>query len=186
MKRIYCVFLLTIIVCVGCVVQRTSTIVSCDYNRKKNQTNYIVFPYGSVSLPGKWEKGRYSEVSTQQFFINSDSVIIAIAFGLYNKYEFNQDGAKKGFDFVRAFYEWDSDYFVNTYGLKQDLIEENEINNYIIWRLYGDYNNSHWDTYFLFGENNGFVRNYSIMTTDKWTVEQKIEFLKGIYGNKKE
>ena len=186
MKRNYCIYLLSIILFVGCATQRTSTIVSCDYDTKHNQTNYMVFPYGSVSLPDKWEKTSYNEVSKQQYFINSDSVRIAIAFSPYNKYEFNRDGSKKGFEFVKAFYEWDSQYFVSNYRLNQEMIESNEKDNYIIWRAFGENNNIYWDAYFLFGEKNGFVSNYSIMTTDKWTIEQKREFLKGIYINKKE
>ena len=185
MKRNYCIYLLTIVLFVGCATQRTSTIVSCDYDTKRNQTDYMVFPYGSVSIPDKWEKTTYNSVSKQQFFKNEEGVIIAISFGPSSSYEFNADNSKKGFAFVRAFYEWDSQYFVNTFGLKQDLIEENEANNYIIWRVYGDYNSSQWDTYFLFGEKNGIANNYSIMKTDKRTTEQKVEFLKGLYLDKK-
>ena len=185
MKRNYCIYLLTIVLFVGCATQRTSTIVSCDYDTKRNQTDYMVFPYGSVSIPNKWEKATYNSVSKQQFLKNEEGVIIAISFGPSSSYEFNADNSKKGFAFVRAFYEWDSQYFVNTFGLKQDLIEENEANNYIIWRVYGDYNSSQWDTYFLFGEKNGIANNYSIMKTDKRTTEQKVEFLKGLYLDKK-
>jgi hypothetical protein len=145
----------------------------------------MVFPYGFVSIPNQWERTNYNSVSRQQFFKNEEGIIIAISFVPYNKYEFNADNSKKEFTFVKAFYEWDSQYFVNTFGLQQDLIEENETNNYIIWRIYGDYNNSQWNTYFLFGEKNGIANNYSIMKTDEWTTEQKLEFLKGIYLGKK-
>jgi len=146
----------------------------------------MIFPYGSVSIPDKWEITNYNSASKQQFFKNEEGVIIAIAFAPCNKFEFYRDNSKKGFGFVKAFYEWDSEYFVSTYGLQQNLIEENEKDNYIIWRVYGEHNNSYWDTYFLFGERGGFANNYSIMRTDKWTVEQKIAFLKKIYENKKE
>jgi hypothetical protein len=145
----------------------------------------MVFPYGSVSIPGQWDKTSYNQVSKQQFFKNEEGVSIAISFGPCNKYEFNADNTKKGFDFVKAFYEWDAEYFVSTFGLKQDLIEENEEDNYIIWRVYGEYNNSNWDTYFLFGEKKGFANSYAIMSTDKWTIERKLDFLKEIYLEKK-
>jgi len=146
----------------------------------------MVFPYGSVSIPDKWEKTNYNSVSKQQFFKNEEGVFIAIAFAPCNKYEFNSDNSKKGFDFVKAFYKWDSEYYANTYGFQQDLIEENEEKNYIVWRIYGEYNNSYLDTYLLFGERGGFANNFSVMKTDKWTVEKKIAFLKSIYENKKE
>ena len=182
MRRIYCTFLLAILFFANCLAQRT-TLVSCDYDKKRDQTNYMVFPYGSVSIPGKWEQTSYNSTSKQQYFKNEDTISIAISFGPCNKYEFNTDNSKKGFDFVRAYYEWDSEYFVNTFGLQQYLIEENEINSYIIWHVYGDYNESHFDTYFLFGEKKGFVSTYSI-TGSKWTVEQKLEFLKELYFSK--
>ena len=184
MKQNYYIYLLSIILFAGCATQRTSTLVSCDYDTKRNQTNYMVFPYGSVSISGKWEQTTYNSVSKQQFFKNEEGIIIAIAFAPCNRYEFNRNNSKKGFDFVKTFYEWDSEYFVSTYGLQKDLIEENEKNNYIIWRVYGEYNNSYWDTYFLFGEKGGFAHNYSMMKTDKWTIEQKITFLREIYENK--
>jgi hypothetical protein len=146
----------------------------------------MIFPYGTASIPGKWDKTSYNTISKQQFFKNEKGVAIAISFGPCNKYEFNTDKSKKGFAFVKAFYEWDSQYLVSTYGLKQELIEENELENYIIWRIYGYYNNSHWDTYFLIGEKRGFANNYSIMDTDMWTIDQKIKFLKEIYLDRKE
>jgi hypothetical protein len=181
MKQFY--FLLLTILLTSCVAYKnsTTTLVSCNYNEKKNQTEYMVFPYGSVSIPDKWEKTIYNKISRQQFFTNSDNIIIAIAFGPYNKYEFNKDGSKKGFEFIKAFYEWESEYFVNNFGLHTEQIESNDIDNFIIWRLFGEYNNSNWDTYFLFGERNGFVKNFAIMKTEEWTAEQKIDFLKTIY-----
>ncbi len=69
-------------------------------------------PYGTVTIPGKWDKGHQNSISHQQFFTNKDSVKIAIAFGSIKNYEFNLTGAKTGFSFVKAFYEWDSKYFV--------------------------------------------------------------------------
>lgn len=42
-----------------------STIVGAEYNQYKNITEYFVFPYGEVSLPGKW-----SEAEKIQFLKN--------------------------------------------------------------------------------------------------------------------
>jgi hypothetical protein len=177
--------LLTVFILTSCATQRgTNTIVSCEYDKTKNQTDYMVFPYGSVSIPDKWERTTYNSVARQQFFTNSDSIIIAVAFSPSNKYEFNQDNSKKGFDFAQAFYEWDSEYFVNNFKLNREVIETDSISGYIIWRVYGENNNTLWDTYFLFGEKNGFVQNFSVMKTDKWTTEQKVTFLKKLYTEK--
>ncbi|MCK9447536.1 MAG: hypothetical protein M0Q41_01020 [Bacteroidales bacterium] len=173
--------LLTTLILTGCVSQRVSTIVGCDYDKSKNQTNYFVLPFGSVSIPGKWEKANYNYVSGQQFFINNDSIRIAIAFNRFDKYEFNAGDLKKGYDFVNAFYEWDSKFFVDSYGLQRNSIENDSINNYILNQIYGFINDAKVDTYFLVGEKNGIVNNFSIMTTDKWAENKKVDFLKGLY-----
>jgi len=173
--------LIMILILTGCASQRVSTIVGCDYDESKNQTDYFVLPFGSVSIPGKWEKTNYNNVSGQQFFTNSDSIRIAIAFNRFDKYEFNAGGAKKGYDFVKAFYEWDSKFFVDSYGLQRNIIENDSINNYILYQIYGLTNGAKFDTYFLVGEKNGNVNNLSIMTTDKWTEDKKTDFLKRLY-----
>jgi hypothetical protein len=178
MKPIY--FILLTVFFAGCVSRQISTIVGCNYDMKKNQTDYLVFPYGQVSIPGKWERTIYNHVSRQQFFINQDSIIIAISFGICNKYEFNQDNSKQGFDFIKAFYEWDSKYLADISGFQAEEIERDSTDNYIIWKL-GSGNNTVDGTYFLFGEKNRHVKNFSIMTTNKWSIEQKITFLKQLY-----
>ena len=174
-------FLITLMLLTSCVTQRISTIVGCDYDEKKNQTDYFVIPYGSVSIPGEWSRTIYNQISKQQFFKNSDSIIVAIAFGPCNRYEFNATDSKKGFEFVEAFYEWEAEFYVNNYHLHQEKIESNEKDNYIIWRVFGENNDRYWDTYFLFGERNGFASNFSIMKTNKWTEEEKVTFLKNLY-----
>jgi len=170
-----------IIILTGCTSQRESTIVGFDYNVSENQTDYFIVPYGSVSIPGKWEKSNYNSISGQQFFVNNDSVRIAIAFNRFDKYEFNTDGSIKGFEFVKAFYEWDSKYFVESYGLQRRLLESDSSNNFILYQIYGQIDGADFSTYFLVGDKNGNVNNLSVMTTAKWTEDKKIEFLKGLY-----
>lgn len=103
--------------------------------------------------------------------------MIAIAFGLCDKFEFNSDSSKKGYEFLSAFYEWDSNYFVNEYGLEREIIEEGMANNYILWRIYG----KDIDTYFLFGEESCKVKTFSVSKTDKWNMKEKITFLKDLF-----
>jgi hypothetical protein len=170
-----------IILLTNCATQRTSTIVGGEYNKTKDETEYFVFPYGSVVLPGNWEKTNYNQTSRQQFFINQDSIIIAIAFGRYNKYEFNRDGSKAGFNFVKEYYEWDSEYFIDSHGLKRLLLESDSTNSFLIYRIYGQIEKGKFDTYFLIGEKNGNVSNFSISDTDKWTVGEKINFLRKVF-----
>jgi hypothetical protein len=177
----FCLILISAFIFTNCVTQRASTIEGFDYDESKNQTKYFVSPYGSISIPGKWNKSDYNSVSGQQFFMNSDSIRIAIAYNRYDKYEFNLDGSKKGFDFIQAFYEWDSKYFVDSYGLNRKIIENDGMNNYILYQVFGEKNGVVFDTYFLIGEKNGNVSNLSLMITDKWTEDTKIKFLKGLY-----
>ncbi len=175
------IFLFIAIACASCAAQKASTITGGEYDERKNQTDYFVLPYGSVSLPGKWIKTKFNNVSNQQFFKNADSVTIAIAFTPVDKYEFNTSNEKKGFEFVKAFYEWDAQYFIHTHKLQQETIESSENQHYIIWHLFGESNNVAYDTYFLFGEKNDQARNFSIMKTDKWSSDEKIKFLKEIF-----
>lgn len=166
---------------ISCATQRVSTIVGGEYNKSKNETDYFVFPYGSVTLPGKWEKTNYNTVSKQQFFKNKDFIIIAIAFSRYNKYEFNKKGSLTGYNFVKTFYEWDSKYFIDSHGLKREPLENDSINNYVVYRIYGQIEKGKFDTYFLIGEKNGNISNFSLSDIDKWTKNEKIVFLKNLF-----
>ncbi len=166
----------------ACVSTKTSLIESSNYDAGKNETIYTVLPLGTVAIPGKWEKEKYNNISHQQFFVNHDSVTIAIAFNRYNNYEFNANGAQKGNDFIKAFYEWDSQYFVSKYGYKRMLIEESKSGNYLIYRIFDDKGTSGVDTYFLIGERSGNSNSFSINSTKKWSENQKIDFLKKMYN----
>lgn len=179
-------FLTITILLTNCATQRTSNIVGGEYNETKNVTDYFVLPYGSVILPGKWNKTNYNKISRQQFFKNNDSVSIAIAFERFDNYEFNNDGSKKGYEFVKEFYNWDSNYFVERYGMNRQLLESDSTNNFILYRIYGLIENSNFDTYFLIGEKNGNTSNFSISITDKWSKNKKIDFLKKIFITEEE
>lgn len=178
-------FLILTILLTSCATQRTSTIEGVNYNESKNVTDYFVLPYGSVTLLGKWEKKNYNEVSRQQFFKNQDSVIIAIAFERYDKYEFNTNGSQSGFNFIKAYYEWDSNYFVESHGFKRQIIESDSSNHFMIYRIYGQKEKAEFNTYFLIGEKNGNVSNFSISKTEKWSEIEKILFLKNLFLTEK-
>lgn len=174
-------FVIPIMLWISCASQQVSVIEGATYDEGEDQTEYFVLPYGTVKIPGKWDKTRYNGVSRQQFFSNADSIEIALAFVPYDKYPFNVDGSQKGFDFVKAFYEWDSKYFIETYGLNRQIVAEDSLNQYIIWRLYGTKNQEQYDSYFLFGEKNGNVSNFSVMATDQWQEPFKVKFLRDLY-----
>ena len=180
------ILLLMTIILTNCATQRTSTIVGGDYNETKNETDYFVLPYGSVTLPGKWEKTNYNSVSRQQYFTNKDSVTIAIAFNRYNSYEFNLKGTQTGYDFVKAYYDWDSQYFIDSYGLQREIIENDSLNNYMIYRIFGEIEKGDFNTYFLIGEKNGNISLFSITDPDKLTVNEKTDFIKKLFLTEKQ
>ena len=156
-----------------------STIVGGEYDEKKDVTDYFVLPLGQVALPGKWEKTSYNQVSKQQFFENQDSISVAIAFGLVNKFEFNGDGSLKGFDFVEAYYKWEAEY-QESFGLKSQIFESDKTKNYMIYRFYGKYNDDNVDTYYIVSANDGRFSSYAIYRADKWSESEKIQFLKNL------
>lgn len=160
-------------------------LVGVEYNEIKDETDYIVIPYGSVTVPGKWRKTNYNTVSRQQFFQNSDSLIIAIAFSRFDKYEFNIDGENKGLDFVKAYYEWDSKYFVDEHRLRRKEMKIDNANGFMTYRVFGQIEKEEFDTYFLIGEKNGIITNISISNTDKWTESKKLTFMENLFISKK-
>ena len=161
-----------VLILTGCASQRVSTITGCDYVESKNKKDYFLLPFGSVSIPEKWVKTNYNCESGQQFFTNKDSRRIEIAFNRFDNYEFNFDGSNKGYEFVKAFYEWDSKFFVDSYGLQRRVLETDSINNFIPYQINGLTNEAKFDIYFLIGEKNGNVQNLSVMTTDKWNEDK--------------
>jgi len=182
MKNILILFC-SVLLLTSCHIQQATSIISfVDYNSKKNKTDYLYFPYGDVSLLGKWVETKYDSNSKQQYFTNQDSVIIAIAFGPCNKFEFNADGNKKGFEFLEAFYNWESKYFIEEHNLLVEKIEEDTTTNFILWHVESE--DRKLDTYLLFGISpNCSFSNFSIQATKKWSSEKKIEFLKNLYLN---
>ena len=165
----------------SCTAKKISVVESTEFNSETNSTQHFVLPLGTVSIPGNWKKTKHNDVSHQQFFTNKDLISIAIAFTRFDDYEFNLNKSKKGIEFVNAYYEWDSKYLANKYGYTRTIIEKNEEENFIIWRLHSSKKSVNIDNYYLFGEKNGNVSNFSVEYTEKWTSEKKISFLKDLY-----
>ncbi|MCD4819612.1 MAG: hypothetical protein K8S23_13065 [Candidatus Cloacimonetes bacterium] len=142
-------YLLLIIVFIvaSCATNKTCTIVGYDYDDKTDKTDYFVVPYGTVSIPGKWNKSNYNSSSRQQFFNNTDSVTISLSLDSCNEFEFNANKTITGFEFVKSYYEWDSQFFIENFGLINKLLEQDPEKNYIIWRLQGKFNDENIDKY---------------------------------------
>ncbi len=158
--------------------QTFSTVTSVHYNRKADTTEYNVLPLGVIYLPGEWKKEKYNPVSGQQWFVNKDTVLISIALTPCHKFEFSKKSLKD-FDFVKTYYEWDSKYLAERHHLNRSVLVSDSIHQYIIWRLSGD----HDDDYFLFGNKNCRIHNYSL-PSHGWTEEHKIKFLQDLYLKK--
>jgi hypothetical protein len=164
-----------------CASKKWSTVEGSTYNPATDATDYFVVPFGKVSIPGIWYKTDFNEVSRQQLFKNADSTTLAIAFSRVNQYAFNTDGSKTGLDFVYAFYEWDSQYLVQTHQIQRAILEIDTANQYMIYRIFGRNERFVFDTYFLIGEQQGNVSNISIFLTDQWSATEKVALLKRIY-----
>ena len=169
---------LLILALTGCSTSsKTTTIVGGEYDEKKDVTNYFVLPYGSVELPGKWEKTTYYRTARQQFFSNQDSAVIAIAFAPHNSFEFNGSGALQGFDLVKAYTQWEGDYFKSN-GFEFKLIESEPEQCYQIYRIWKDGVS---DNYFLFGVKLQVkCYNFSVHGPTNWPEEKKVQFLKDL------
>jgi hypothetical protein len=84
-----------------------STIESYDFDEKNNQTVFNKFPFGSMSMPGKWTNDSYNKVSGQHHFRNADSVSVALAINQSSGYPFYKKGMTSN-TLVEEMYEWDS------------------------------------------------------------------------------
>ena len=177
------IFILLIVTsCFAPMGSTSSTLESSTYNDKTNTTDYMVFPLGSVSLPGEWTKTHYADISHQQWFKNADSISVAVAFTACDYYEFSKKDLKD-FAFVKAYYEWDAKYLSEQLNIRDTILLADTVNNYIVWRLWGESKKIEIDSYFLFGCRNCSVSNFSI-TANKWPEEQNVKFLLDLYLKK--
>ncbi|MFI5219786.1 MAG: hypothetical protein ACHQNT_09885 [Bacteroidia bacterium] len=159
-----------------------STIESYNFDEKNNQTVFNKFPFGSVSMPGKWTKVSYNDVSTQHNFRNTDSVLTAVAINKTSSYPFYKTGMTSN-TFVEEMYEWDSKYLVEQIKGKRTIIKQDTSNHFIIWQITTDTLNLKIDNHYLFGCENGIIFTVFI-STEKWANEQKVNFVEMVYKNK--
>ncbi len=83
-----------------------------------------------------------------------------------------------GAEFVKAYYEWDANYWKQQTKGQLKTIKENEEKNYLIWNLLRD---PDVDSYFLFGLKNKTSFNLYV-SSDKWDERKKVELLEKIYN----
>jgi hypothetical protein len=157
----------------------TSILYSDNYDKQTDVTTVTISPYGVIMVPGKWSKTRESNVSGQHFFVGQDSVIIAIALLPWDKFEFSNNNPQVMTDnFVKKFYEWESNYLSEQTKGQLRMVKENKEKDYLIWNLS---NGLKPQDYFLFGLKGKIAYNLNV-TTDKWDEDKKIKFLERLYS----
>jgi hypothetical protein len=161
-----------------------STIESINFYQKKNITTYMIFPFGTVNLKGKWEAVKFNKVSKQKTFRNADSIEILVCINECRNYEFNNDTKASNDSFIERFYTWEKEYFEQNPTLKATIIEHDTINNYLIWNLKGKMNEDEIDTIFFIAEKNCNVISLSMYATKLMSTEDRIKLIKETYNNK--
>ena len=164
-QTIFIGLIFLLMVTFSCKSTSTSVITGENYDSKKDETTLILVPYGNITIPNKWNKKSYNEISKQHFFTNSDSTTLAIAKNPKQKYPFyqNEDSDK---EFVINFVKWEADYFKEK-GIIVTTLEDKSSQGYILFEA-----KTGEDKYdiFLIGSKNGFAYNF-LSSSNVWTKE---------------
>jgi hypothetical protein len=145
----------------------TTAQTTTDFSTVKTHT-------GDVQIPGNWAQLNTENDSGQTYLKNDEGVIIAIAQNPKKSYPFFKSD-KSGFENVKLFYTWDSDYMKEN-KLKTDKIKENPASEYIIWK----YNDGKLDNVFLFGSAKDNFLNL-LVYSNIWDEAKKVLFLETLY-----
>jgi hypothetical protein len=159
----------------ACASSQTSVLIADHYDAATDQTVLVVVPYGNISLPGKWTKTSYNEVSRQHFFSNGDSTTVAVAKQPREKYPFYAAGQNDA-QFVVAFQNWDAQYWRKN-GMLTTVVEDRSSDGVIVWNVAGERIN----TTFLFGSKNNYAYNLSV-SSKRWNDPQVTKFLLELYA----
>ena len=154
-----------------------SVLYSDNYNKDKDETSVMIFPYGQVNIPGKWIHTNYNTHSGQYFYRGTDSTEVAVALQPWNQYEFSQDNPEVTQEnFVNKFFEWDSNYLKEVTKGKVSLLAEDREKNYLVWNLTSNGRND----YFLFGLKGQVAYNLYV-SSNKWDAKRKVAFLEQMF-----
>ncbi|HEY4799890.1 MAG TPA: hypothetical protein VII99_12495, partial [Bacteroidia bacterium] len=181
------VFIATIFLALTAVIscmapKSVSTIESNSYDDKTNLTTFNKFPFGSISIPGKWTEVSYNKVSGQHNFKNTDSILTAVAINRASSYSFYKPNMTAN-NIVKEFYEWDSKYLADNINGNRTIIKQDTVNHFIVWQITADNEKYKIDNHYLFGSENGIIFTVFI-STKKWSNEQKTDFVQTVYKNK--
>lgn len=155
-----------------------STIYADSYDASADKTTVTLTPFGVVEIPGKWRKTRESDVSGQHFFVGTDSVTLAIALNLWDRYEFSYNNPQiTRENFVRAFYDWDATYVSSRSNSRARVVKEDKEQNYLVWSLRDDQRRN---DYFLFGLKGQVAYSFYI-SSDSWNDQRQVMFLEEMF-----
>jgi hypothetical protein len=187
-SKIYLILLLLFVIQINDIhaqkrKQRYSTLESVNFDKKKNVTNYMVFPFGTVTLKGKWEEVKVNNVSKQKKFRNADSLEMLVCINDCKNYEFNSDRKATNENFIERFYTWEKEYFEQNPNLKVTILENDKANNYLIYCIKGKVKDHEIDTILFIAEKNCNIKTLSMFKTNLMTTEDRIKLLKETYFN---
>lgn len=156
----------------SCKTTQTSLVVADSYEEKNDQTTLTMLPYGTVVMPGKWKKIRYSQVSKQHFFQGADSTIIAVAKNPKRNYPFFK-AEQSDREFIASFVKWDADYWKQR-GLAVTVVDDQSEKGYLVWQAKSQEKGV--NTIFVFGLKNNLAYNFS-GNSKSWTDDKINAFL---------
>ncbi len=102
------------------------------YNQQDNNTGYTVIPYGSLTLPGMWEPGKYNKASKQQYYYRADTTTLIVSVGPCSNFSFGKGGVTD-FDFVKRYYETEAKFQLQLQEQTPKILLEDATNRYMIW-----------------------------------------------------
>lgn len=158
----------------ACKSSYDSLLIADEYSEKKDMTTLTMLPYGSIEIPGKWDKVYYNESSRQHYFKNSDSVGIAITKNPMKNYPFFEEGMKAK-DFSKAWYTWEEEHY-SSKGIQIEQLKSNEEAGYVIWKATAERTNN----IFLYGVKKNMAYNLGSVD-DRWPEEERIAFLEALW-----
>ncbi len=168
-----------IIILIACIL----TLVSCSSTKPTNNkdkelsltanntTTIFDSPNGVVLIPGVWQTLNYEKSSGQQYYQNSEGVIIAIAKMPKKSYSFYKS-SQKNYETIKTFTRWDREYREENNYKTKILVENSEL-EYQIWKYKDD---NQIDNVYLYAGIDDYILNF-LVYTDIWTETKKIEFL---------
>lgn len=152
------------------------------YEATSNETIYDVAPYGGVSLPGKWESGKYSKATRRQYFYREDTTTMVVTLGPCSQYPFSGEAAT-GYEFVQKYYEMEKSYQSGMSEQATQILASDSTSGYVLWKLHED----GIDQYYLCGVKRSGSEDcaYKVLTLKNRRIPQSqaVAMLKDIYTN---